>query len=261
MAAHPAEEPAGQGGSAMTDIPMAATPSIIRVGQVLSRAFALLSGDLAKFFVLALVIWSPYLLFTLGVTDASSPGTSVGSLGILALSVPLNILSQATILYGAIQKMRGQEFSIGTSLVQGLARFFPILGMLICLAIGIGIGCLLLVVPGIMLLVAWYVALPACVIERMGPFQSLTRSAELTKGNRWRIFGLMVVMYAASDVVQIVVQLVLFSIGGTAVSVIGVFAWMSFFQAFNSIVIAVVYHDLRVAREGVDIDHIAAAFD
>jgi hypothetical protein len=245
----------------MTDIPMAATPSSIHVGQVLSRAFALLSGDFAKFFILALVIWSPYLLFTLGVTDASSPDTMIGSLGILVLSVPLNILSQATILYGALQKMRGQEFSVGTSLAQGLARFFPILGMLICFGIGVGIGSLLLVVPGIMLLVAWYVALPACIIERMGPFQSLTRSAELTKGNRWRIFGIMVVIYAASDLVQIVVQLVLLSIGGTIVSVIGVFAWISFFQAFNSIVIAVVYHDLRVAREGVDIDHIAAAFD
>ena len=41
--------------------------------------------------------------------------------------------------------------------------------------------------PGIMLMVRWFVAVPACVVERIGPSGSMKRSAELTSGHRWKV--------------------------------------------------------------------------
>ncbi len=35
-----------------------------------------------------------------------------------------------------------------------------------------------------------YVAVPVCVIEKQGVIASLSRSRALTKGYRWQIFGL-----------------------------------------------------------------------
>ena len=95
-----------------------------------------------------------------------------------------------------------------------------------------------------------------------GPIESLKRSAYLTKGNRWRVLGLVIVLTIVNLIVQGVVQFVLKPLGGQIVSAIGVFVWMALFQSFNAIVLAVVYHDLRRrAGEGVDIEHIAAVFD
>ena len=51
------------------------------------------------------------------------------------------------------------------------------------------------------------------------------------------------------------------SVGGLLASVIGRMAWDALMGAYQSIVVAVAYHDLRVAKEGVDIDHIASVFD
>lgn len=253
----------------MTDTTLTAEPSAFRVGAVFNRAFDLLFRDFVKFYLLAALAWSPMLL--LGIFGALSvnsidnggqvAGVIAGGAGAIVLSVALFILSQAVVLYGAIERMRGHSFAIGASLRIGLARFFPIFGMFILLGLGLMVGFLLLIVPGIMLAMAWYVALPACVVEKQGPAASLSRSAELTKGNRWRIFGIAAILYVVNMVVQGVVQFSLLALGGQAVSAIGVFLWSVLASAFGSIVIAVVYHDLRVAREGIDVDRIAAVFE
>jgi hypothetical protein len=253
----------------MTDMNTAPPPAGIRVGEVLSRTFGLLSGDFAKFFLLALITSSPWLLFALlGLTSAPNTAATVSAAvlavessgGVLLLAV-VAILGQAAILYGAIQKMRGQDFTIGASLGRGLARFFPIIGLIFCMIVGVGVGLVLLVIPGVILLFMWYVALPVCVVERLGPIGSLKRSAYLTKGNRWRILVTIVAIYIVNGIVQNIVQAILFVAGGMTVAMVGTFVWMSLFSSFSSLVTAVLYHDLRVAREGVDINQIAAVFD
>src|SRR5258708_17090641 len=50
---------------------------------------------------------------------------------------------------------------------------------------------MLFIVPGLILYMMWSVATPACVVERLGPFRSMARSRALTKGHRWKIFGLL----------------------------------------------------------------------
>ncbi len=48
---------------------------------------------------------------------------------------------------------------------------------------------LALLVPGFILLIMWFVAIPVCVVEQRGSWASMQRSAELTKGHRWKISG------------------------------------------------------------------------
>jgi uncharacterized membrane protein len=55
-------------------------------------------------------------------------------------------------------------------------------------------GFTLLVVPGVMLFLMWSVATPALVAEDIGVFAALSRSRFLTKGARWRIFGLQLLL-------------------------------------------------------------------
>jgi len=62
-------------------------------------------------------------------------------------------------------------------------------GFLVILFVGLGFA--LFVIPGIVLITVLCVALPAAVVERPGIRAALRRSADLTEGNRVRIFGLM----------------------------------------------------------------------
>ena len=107
----------------------------------------------------------------------------------------------------------------------------------------------------------WFVATPACVVEQLGPSDSMRRSAELTSGYRWKIFGLMLVLLVISAVVTPLIDLTLEDMGGGAVPLIAGLIWNGVWGAFYAIAAVVTYHDLRVAKEGVDIAQIAAVFD
>ncbi len=86
----------------------------------------------------------------------------------------------------------------------------PVLGQLILVgivaAIGIGIGFVLILVPGLILMTIWAVAAPVVVLERPnGVARALGRSRELVRGNGWQVFG---VVFLLAFMVQVLAGIV-----------------------------------------------------
>jgi uncharacterized membrane protein len=234
-----------------------------RIGRVFSRTSTVLSRNLLIFFVVTVVANLPGTLLLRNATDAAAadPGRAGGMIFLGSfLTLVLSTLSQAVVLYGAFQDMRGRQVNLGESLKVGLSRFFPIIGLAILVSLGIGFGMVLLIIPGLILLTMWFVATPACVVERLGPFRSMGRSSQLTKGHRWKIFGLFIVLALGGAIVSGVLEAVLGMFGG-ALTLIGGLLWNGIWGAFYAIAAVVTYHDLRVAKEGTDTEQIAAVFD
>jgi hypothetical protein len=144
-----------------------------------------------------------------------------------------------------------------------------ILAGVLSLVPGVKYASPLIFVPVVMLFLMWSMGSPACVVERLGPFRSLGRSRELTKGHRWKILGLFLATVIPGVIIGAIVGglmgviLVLGQVGsfGTAAIQIISLIWNAIWTAFFAIVIVVAYHDLRVAKEGVDTDQIAAVFE
>jgi hypothetical protein len=241
-----------------------------RVGLVFSRAWTVLSGNVTKFLPLTAILALPDLTALVpGMSDGSAvrdaasnitPGAMLALAASAIVWIVLNVITQATVLYGSFQAMRNRPVEIGESFAKGLARLVPIIGLSICLVLAIGLGAIALFVPAFILMSMFFVALPACVVEGLGPFQSMGRSSTLTKGHRWKIFGIWLVLALVGGIVSAVVSTVL-SVGGLVLAVIGRMVWDALMGAYQSIVVAVAYHDLRVVKEGVDIEHIASVFD
>jgi hypothetical protein len=80
--------------------------------------------------------------------------------------------------------------------------------MAILSGLGILAGLILLIVPGVILYVMWSVAAPALVEERLGPVEALGRSRELTRGARWKVFGLLLVVTVISWIFSAIIGLV-----------------------------------------------------
>lgn len=233
-----------------------------RVGAVLNKTSAILGRQTGKFVLLAFVPMIPILLVTLAALSSSTPpsssGLAVGAILTGLLTFVLQILAQATSLYGAFQEMRQQPFTIGDSLRIGLARTIPVIGVGILVGLAMMLGFLLLVVPGVIIGCMLYVAIPACVIEKLGVTASMSRSVALTKGYRWQIFGLFLLVV----VISVLGAFVLTMIGGTGlVGQLLSFGWQVVSTAFGAVLSAVIYHDLRMAKEGIDLDTLASVFD
>ena len=250
----------------------AAAPGGFRVGAVFNRAFDVFGRNFAKFVALTAIAYLPYLLLLIyGISVAQTVQRNpqdihVGSaltatFGSIILLIILRTISEATVIFGAFQVMRGRPFEIGESLAKGLNRFLPIIALSFLIGIFVMLAALLLIIPAFILSAMLYVALPACVVERLGPIDSMYRSIDLTRGHRWAVFGIAILLVVVNAIANKIIQAIFSAIGGSLFGVLGSFGWLSLFGAFSAIVVSVAYHDLRVAKEGVDVERIAAVFD
>jgi len=82
------------------------------------------------------------------------------------------------------------------SISETLDRVSPRLGTLalagLLAGIAIGLGLLLLIVPGLYLLTIWLVIIPAIMLEGCGVSESFGRSQQLVRGYGWSVFGVIV---------------------------------------------------------------------
>ena len=82
--------------------------------------------------------------------------------------------------------------------------------------IGIGIGLLLFIVPGLWLLTIWAVIVPAIVIGQSGALASFGYSRTLVRGNGWHVFGTLVLVFLILIAGEIVLGLILARAPGLA---------------------------------------------
>jgi hypothetical protein len=232
-----------------------------RIGQALSKAINIYGRNIVIFTLIAGVIWLPVGLAGYFLQSMPPDIRPFAPLIVVVLALFLQPLSTAIILYGAFQDMRGYGVSLSESIARGLSRFPALLGLMVVMTLALIVGLMLLVVPGLILIIMWYVAVPVCVVERIGPIGSLGRSQELTKGHRWKLFGL----YLLIVILGVIGERVFSGVGNALAGVPGLLiaqtVWQGFAQAIASVIVVVAYHDLRAAKEGIDIERIASVFD
>jgi len=153
----------------MTDVTtvvpsIAAAPAVgeFRIGRVFGRTLTLLSRNFPIYFAVAAFAAVPSLLVENHGADKGT-AAALSFLGFLGIAV-LHPLAQAIMLHIAFQDMGGYRVSLSQSVRAALGRWLPLIGLTICIGLAIGVGFLLLIVPGFILMTMLYVATPACVV-------------------------------------------------------------------------------------------------
>jgi hypothetical protein len=263
---------------------VAAASTRFELSRVIQRTFACLGRNLGVFALLALLLAGAPAALTGGLFALASMNATPGPVtnadsGLVAIGASAFGLTyfigaiaafvlRGAIVYGAVADLNGRRASFGECLSTGMRH----VGWLILLAIVVTIaevfGFILLLVPGLMMLTAWIVAVPAQVVERTGVFGSMQRSADLTRGHRWPIFGLLVIFGLASGLVQGVITAAIAPMAAASATT-GVIMSQAVIEplvtAATTLVAAVgvasIYYELRSAREGIGPEALAAVFD
>ncbi|TIX52007.1 hypothetical protein [Alteraurantiacibacter aquimixticola] len=102
-------------------------------------------------------------------------------------------------------------------------RFWSYLGMAILSGIGIVIGFVLLIVPGIFLLVRWSAATGFVIGEQRGVVDSLSASWDATKGHGWTIFLAALVLIIGLIIIGGIISLVFGLFGATLLGIVSAF--------------------------------------
>jgi len=265
---------------------MASVPAFedrsMSIGRVFQRAFSAIGFNPVVILGLALVVGSlpgllmTYLLAQVGlVTPGTTPAGTInpsGFMGAIFFSSILGLIVasivQAALTRATVSASEGVRASFGESLATALRVVLPLIGLTILFSIAIGVGFVLLVVPGIILLTMWAVAIPALVIERDGIGGAFRRSAELTNGARWKIFGLFLVLLVIYWLLSIVAGLVglgMYSAANAAAgltvgNMIGSVILGTIFNTIWGTIQPSLYVELRQWKEGGSIENLQEVF-
>lgn len=252
-------------------------PAKLDFGRVIQTTFGVLGRNFGVFLLLAIVVSAlPLALMGYGAAVASSGFTGqvfnpeafglIGLGGLLAFLA--NVVLQAGVMYGAVTDLRGQKASFADCFQAGLANILPLIGIGILWVLALMLSWITIVGPFI-LMCMWFVAVPAQVAERTGVIGAFGRSRRLTKGSRWRIFGLLILYVIVSSVVQ---QALVTAAGGPinlaagspTPSIPGL-AVSTVISVLNALVAATgtaaIYFELRRVKEGLGAEELAALFD
>jgi hypothetical protein len=180
----------------------------------------------------------------------------------------IGFLLQGAVAICAAHDLAGQSGGIGEALIGGLRRA-PILVIVgLVTTIATLFGTILLIVPGVILAMAWSVAPPVAALEAKGVFSALGRSAELTRGHRWILFGIILLISVATFVSNLVLRLVVgqpvfgaAANGSPIVNLVVAPLSATFWAAVMAAVVASIYFELRMLKDGVTAEGLAAIFD
>src|SRR5262245_11892027 len=235
------------------------------VGSVISRSFSVWGANLVSFTLVGLVVLSPVLVGRALLAFSGSASSGIDQL----LNVVSNIFGLALtggVTYGVFQHIRGERAGAGEVLRMGVSKLFTVWATAILQGLAIMLGLCALVVPGLVLMVRFWLAVPVAVIESPGASASLSRSTDLTEGNRWAIFAVALLMGIVQFAVGALIGVVMVMAGRESAvqsASLGFFAELLTIPivALTAVAPAIAYHDLRKGKEGADVEELLKAFD
>ena len=235
------------------------------VGEIIDHSLAIYRRQFAPLFLITLMANGLPLVVGIYVTTAGGVAEhTVLWLVNMLFSVVLGALATAATLFIVSETYLGRTISAGEAFSRATRYIGRLVLLSFAMALLIGLGFLLLIVPGFIALSGLLVSTQALVLEDSGPGEALSRSWSLTKGHRWKMLGLVIVIgiiimiptvalsflmmpsamesgviqYTTTDVVWIVVQ-----------QLVTIIIYPLLYCALT-----VAYYDLRVRKEGFDLE-------
>jgi hypothetical protein len=253
------------------------------VGDILDRGLKLLFTRLGTFYLINLIFLAPVIVVQLLLPVSGMPILmTMSALILLLLVLILQPVATAAQLYVVAQEFVDRRVSVAQALGFAFPRFGSLLGASIMVGLLFGVGALLCLVPGLIFLV-WYIfTTQVIVVEGAGASAAMERSKVLTAGFRWRVFGVFVLVLVLTYIAQFAllsVQYVLppyenvrtevvpafggelqvrtgrkLNYGNYAINVVLQQLATILVQTYGAICWTLFYFDLRIRKEGFDLE-------
>jgi hypothetical protein len=186
------------------------------VADVFERVFGVYRDQFTLLVPAALIVFVPVAVVN-GVLRES------GGVWLALIAVVVGAIAtywfQGMVVEAAHDIMDGRRDHTVGSLVSSVA---PVVGPLLVAGflggLAIGIGFVLLIVPGLYLLTIWALLAPVIVVERVRAMDSFGRSRALVRGHGWQVLSVLVVLLLMKLVLSTVVAAVAVGITDSVVT-------------------------------------------
>lgn len=241
----------------------------LSVGEIVYDSFTVYRRRFAPMVAVALVLGSiPFLVSLVGgcTIDAGGSNTCTSPIGWLGWLVSIIGMGVASVAVSLVAAEAYVDVPSGWRRATwiGVRSTVTIFVAALVFGVLVGIGFLILIIPGIFLWVSFAVIWEALIIEGLGPIESMKRSWRLVAGERWRVFGAGLLTTFLGIIVLMIVVTVIFLILSPGLGVSdGVASYLVEHVAIvlamplHAAVTTVIYLDLRVRKESLSTDELA----
>jgi hypothetical protein len=200
---------------------------------------------------------------------------------VLGLTLVITVLTQ-TFLSGFLtvvmgKAVLGRPVSFGEAMKELKSRFLPLLGVTVVYALAVLVGGFLCIIPGVLAYIYFALSGPALILERSTVGQAFGRSRKLVTGTFWRVFGILLLATLIGAVITLVIGIPFnlgsgafnsvlnpgdipeLSVGALVLQSVGSVIAETIVSPFIALVTVLVYIDLRMRKEGMDIELARAA--
>ena len=244
----------------------------LSVGEILDVSFTLYRRHFGALAGVALVCSGLPVLVSIYIEAAGGMLSNIGlTLAYYVVFMILSAIATAATVFIVSESYLGRPLGARDALARATPLLARIVACSILLALVVGLGFVFFLIPGIILACGLLLAFPALVLEPgMTPTGALGRSWALTRGSRWRMFGLLVTLVillyiplvSLTGIAAVVLPASDFaSPGGSGAGLLAVglagLVQLLIYPLFYC-VLTVAYYDLRVRKEGFDLEVLAS---
>ena len=217
---------------------------------IVAETFKLYGRYPLLFLALALGVIVPYDLLVL-VATGSGPLAKSGGLGAsyLVAAFLVSPLISALHIHAVAEVRAGRAPRLRDIAARGMQVLPTAAATAIMSALGVLVGFVMLIVPGIVLAFRWYVAVQAAAIEHEGWLPALRRSRQLTVGVYGHLFGFGILVGVISEVPILIGRVGVTGRDTLVVAFVGGVILHAFALAFTALATALLYFDLVSRRE------------
>lgn len=277
------------------------------IGQILDQTFRLYKRNFLRFVAIVAVVQVPLVLISLallvplatkvdlhqqevGVPESTESEASddygqadnaegdedlalalgaifAGGFGAILIWWLAATLSNAALIKSVSESYLGGDVTVGQAYRFVLPKLWRLILASILVGIAVGIGLLLLIVPGVFLAIYFALTTQVIVVENVSAKGGMSRSMDLVSDNKGKVCGVMVLLgiigyiigwvftgageavaaliAAQSEMTALVISQALSLIGQVFVAPIGAAAMI------------LLYYDLRIRKEGFDLEMLA----
>jgi len=235
--------------------------------EIVDAAIQLVRGHYLAYVMIAALVNAPaiaYATMQFNVIIGGGPARINWPAAFLSfgVSTSFGLLNESVSIAAMSRPYLGEPLDIGGALATALRRIIPLILAQIVRLIAMGVGFLLFVVPGIYIGVRTY-CLDAVVMleDASSPFTIFGRSWRLSEKDAMHIFlaallstVFVIVGVVAGGLLATALAAVVPGLGGPRMHQLFQSAFVCFVAPIGAAVITVLYYDLRIRREGFDLE-------
>ena len=235
----------------------------LNLGQVIQKCLQVYLRHFLSIFLLGMLVFSPLIAISVAFpeTMARGAGTLWDTIHTL-IPISLGSILSAVLTTFVLEHLSGGRPAVADCLRSGFQRLPLLLALNFLLTIAYLAGIILLVIPGLISMALFSVAVPAFVAERISIKQSLRRSVQLARPDFWPVFALFLLfgVLVILTMVPFFLLVTFLSMENLVFANVGYSLWGVVMGSIQAVLSVVLYHELRTHREGITSEELLDTF-